>query len=50
MSGPTGGVRMRKRSRLWTVAVVVLILAAAVWLGGDWLWHALLRMHGIEGH
>jgi hypothetical protein len=40
---------MRRKFPWVAIGVVVLVLAAVVWLGGDWLWHLLLRMHGIEG-
>ena len=40
---------MRKRSRWVYVAVAVVIAGAVLWLGGDWLWHLFLRMHGMEG-
>jgi hypothetical protein len=45
-----GGAAVRKRFPWLAVAVVFLVLAVVLWFGGGWLWHALLRMHGIERH
>ena len=38
----------KRRSLVWVVAVLV-VLAIAVWLGGDWIWGKLLQMHGAHG-
>jgi hypothetical protein len=35
---------MNKRSI--TIAAIVVLVAAAAWLGGNALWHAVLVMHG----
>ena len=40
---------MRKRFPWGLIAVVVVVAGAALWLGGDWLWHLFLRMHGLGG-
>jgi len=45
-----GGAHVRKRFPWLAVAVVFLVLGAVLWFGGGWLWHALLKMHGMEGH
>jgi hypothetical protein len=37
---------MSKRSRFVLIAVVVLAVAAAVWLGGSAIYQLLLKMHG----
>ena len=37
---------MRKRNSWIVVAVVVVALAAVVWIGGDAIWSWLLAMHG----
>jgi len=36
---------MRRRPWLWVLAVAAL-LAVGVWAGGQWLWNAMLEMHG----
>lgn len=38
----------RKRSPWLVIGVVVALAAVGLWLGGDWLWHLFLRMHGIH--
>ncbi len=40
---------MRTRSRWLYVAAAVVIAGVVLWVGGDWLWHLFLRMHGMEG-
>jgi len=38
---------MSRRARFWIlVAVVLLIVAAAIWFGGAAIWRLLLAMHG----
>jgi hypothetical protein len=37
---------MSKRSSLILIAASVLVLAAAAYFGGPWLWRQLLAMHG----
>jgi len=37
----------KKSSMVWTVVVIVVVAALALG-GGRWLWHLLLRMHGIR--
>ncbi len=40
---------MNKSKRtLWVSLAAVVVLSALVWFGGGWLWHLLLRMHGIH--
>lgn len=34
------------RMSWWVVAVVVAFAALVVWLGGTWLFHAFIRLHG----
>lgn len=41
-------LRMSKKSSLVTLVVVILISAALVFGGGRWLWHLLLKMHGMQ--
>ena len=35
---------MKRRSLI--VVAIVMLVAAAAWLGGNALWHAVLVMHG----
>lgn len=37
---------MSKQARLYVMLGVVVIVVAAVWLGGGYAWDLLLRMHG----
>lgn len=37
---------MSKQTRLYVTLGVVVIVVAAVWLGGGYVWDLLLRMHG----
>ena len=32
--------------RKWWLVAVGLLVVAAVWLGGAWLWRTLLALHG----
>ncbi len=39
----------KRKSPAWPVIVVVVVVAGVgLWLGGDWIWHLFLRMHGIH--
>ena len=41
---------MKAARKKWPLVLIFLVvLSAAVWFGGDWLWHFFLRMHGIHG-
>jgi len=37
---------MNKKT-VWAVVVLVVVIALSLG-GGRWLWHALLRMHGMQ--
>jgi hypothetical protein len=37
---------MRKRVSYVLIGLIVLLLAALILGGGQWLWHLFLRMHG----
>ena len=37
---------MSKRTSMAWIALSVLAVAVAVWVGGAWLWQMLLAMHG----
>jgi hypothetical protein len=37
---------MSKQTRLFVTLGVVVVVIAAVWLGGGYAWDMLLRMHG----
>jgi len=39
---------MSKRSSWIAIFVLVLITAFLILGGGQWLWHAFLRMHGMH--
>lgn len=39
---------MSKRTSLIVFIVGFAVAVAVVWFGGGWLWHALLRMHGVK--
>jgi hypothetical protein len=41
---------MTRKSSVTVAVVLVLVVAALVLGGGQWLWHVLLRMHGMAGH
>jgi hypothetical protein len=28
--------------------LIVVVVSAAVWFGGEWLWHFFLKMHGMH--
>lgn len=34
------------RRKWWLVAVGGILVVAAAWMGGAWLWRALLALHG----
>jgi len=37
---------MNKQTRLLVTVGVVIVVVAAAWLGGGYLWDLLLKMHG----
>lgn len=39
---------MSKQTRLFVTLGIVVIVVAAVWLGGGYAWDLLLRMHGAH--
>ena len=41
---------MTTTRKKWPLVLLLIVAAvsAAIWFGGDWLWHLLLRMHGVH--
>jgi hypothetical protein len=42
---------MKDARKKWPLVLIliVVVVSAAVWFGGEWLWHLFLKMHGIHG-